>query len=330
MRILLCGVAAIALSGCSWMHSHDNNATYGQNSYGQSSGSVYTSNTSNTSSSGVTDAWGNPIGYGNQNTVQNQSGTYTTGGYGQNVGAATGGYNNAASYQQPRLRRPSKFGVFGSFGTDIVTGGDAITGNDTLFHPTINMNQVSMKDAFGKALRAELGGTYEISKSNEAILSGFYTKASGKDVVIGQHVSGNPIMGKLTDYKGYGVEAGLRHNMGMTNVPLFSSVKPYIEGRVGAMHLDDISLNNVRVVPGGIPLATQAFYKGGWVPTASGLIGFEKPISRKTSIALETGIRYTGGLDADNTTVTGTFLQGANGGSSRWSVPVQIRGRYRF
>lgn len=273
MRILICGVAAIALSGCSWIgHSH-NNSNYGAYNYGQNTGY-------------------------NQNTVR-----------------------------APKVYKPSKLSLTGALGTDFVVGGHAITGNDVPYNAASQIGQVSMQDAFKKGLRAELGAAYRLSNNNEVTLNGFYHTAKGKDGIIGQHVSGNDIQGQLSSYKGMGLEAGLRHNMGVARLPLVKSVTPYIEGRLGIAKISDVALQNVRV--DGVVAAgpDQAFYEGGWKPTVSGLVGFEKPISTRTSIGLETGIRYTTKLGGVSPSPLGAE---ANNGSSRWSIPVQIRGRYRF
>ena len=271
MRIFVCGVAAIALSGCSWMgHSHSN--------------------------------------YGTQSQYSNY---------------------NPSSYSQTKLRKPSRFSVIGSLGTEFVVGGTAIAGNNAAFSPSINTHQVSMKDAYKMGWRAELGGAYQLGNNNEVSVSGFYQQAKGKDGVIGQHNSGSAVEGQLSDYKGYGLEAGLRHNMSQAKIPVFKTIRPYVEARIGAANISDIGLQNLRLTSGA-PGPDQVFYKGGWVPTASGLIGFEKPISRHASLGLETGIRYTGGLSADTSAPLLPFLSGTNSGGSRWSVPLQLRGRYRF
>ena len=274
MRILFCGVAAIALSGCSWLgggYNYNNNGGYAYN--------------------------------------QN-------GGYAQPV-------NNAPAY-----RAPSKFGLTGSIGTDVMLGGNAITGNNTpgLF----NVHQVSMKDAYKKGYHAELGSTYKLNHKQSLSLNGFYQQAKGKSDVTFANAPGATATGTLSDFKAYGVEAGFRHNIAKTTLPWVNRVQPYLQGRVGIARVssiqgEDIQVNGVMTIP-----PTVRIYEGRYVPTASALFGIEKPISQNTSIGLETGLRYIGRGNPDDSTVGGTSLNGLNNGSDRWSIPLQIRGRYQF
>lgn len=241
----------------------------------------------------------------------------------------SGMHQGGSSYTTPRLRKPSKLSFTGSLGTDMVVGGHAITGNDGVFNAATRVHHVSMQDAYKLGWRADLGGAYQIGKKNEILLNGFYQQASGKDRTIGRDVSGMPLEARLSNYKAFGVETGLRHNVGATKIPLLKTIKPYVEARIGLAKLSDIDLLDVRVA-GVASSANYAYYKGGWVPTVSGMVGFEKPVSKHMSVGLETGLRYIGSVSSDDTDVTGSFLEGTNGGSSRWSVPLQIRGRYKF
>ena len=185
-----------------------------------------------------------------------------------------------------------------------------------------------MKDAYKLGWRGELGAAYRIGKHQEVTVTGFYQTAKGKDMLVGTTALGT-INGNLSAYKAFGAELGLRQNAGPTNLPLLRGVTPYIEGRVGVASVSDVTMQNM-TINGAPPVADFALYKGKMGITASALVGFEKPISRKMSVGFETGIRYMGGLSEDSTVTTGTFLEGAHQGGSRWSVPVQIRGRYRF
>jgi hypothetical protein len=119
-------------------------------------------------------------------------------------------------------------------------------------------------------------------------------------------------------------------------VPLLKSVRPYLEGKVGATHLNAIRLENINevgVANPGTPTSI-AMYESGWVPTGAGMIGLETPIFNRFTMGIETGIRYAGKPNSDNSDkAPATFnsrYTGANNGGERWSVPLTIRGRYRF
>ena len=114
-------------------------------------------------------------------------------------------------------------------------------------------------------------------------------------------------------------------------MPLVKALRPYVEAKVGASKVKDIDLENAMyggaVENGG----TIGLYEGGWVPTAAGMIGVEAPIFKRATLGVETGIRYTGRLDSDTSYLNGGHpLAGVNNGSDSYTVPVMLRGRYRF
>ena len=279
MRILLCGVAAIALSGCSWM------------------------------------------GFGNSNKSNTYS--YAT----NNDGCCVGG------------QKLSRWNLEGGIGADFVVGGDAITGSQThagFINPTTAIADVKMKDAYEMGYRAELGGSYALNPNRKLTLQGTYAQADGKEVSWGTQDAAT-LRGTMSDYKSYGIEAGVRQYISPIRVPLLKSVRPYLEGKVGAAYQDAISLNNINEIGGPVNLGTPtslAMYESGWVPTGAGMIGLETPIFKRFTMGVETGIRYAGKPNSDNSDkAAATFnarYAGANNGGERWSVPLTIRGRYRF
>ena len=289
MRILLCGVAAIALSGCSWMgfgQGHDHQ--YGANSY--------------------------------------DHGTYKKSN--SNDGCCVGG------------QTLSRWNMEAGIGPEFVVGGTAITGskaNDGFVAPVTNLSDVSMSDAFDTGYRAELGGSYALSPNRKLTGQVFYSEAQGNDVQWGTQAA-SALRGTMSDYKSYGVEAGIRQYFQPGRMPLVKSVRPYVEGKLGAAHVDAMRMENIREVPGTLYATptSLAFYEDSWVPTASGVIGIETPVFNRFTMGVETGIRYVGKPKTDNSDVVlpvpgfnGRYA-GANNGGDRFTVPVTIRGRYRF
>ncbi len=281
MRILLCGVAAVALSGCSWM------------------------------------------GFGNSQA--NNSSTYS---YAKNnQGCCIGG------------KKLSRWNFEGGVGAEYLVGGDAITGSEAhtgFINPTTTLSDVKMKNAYGVGYRAELGGSYALNPNRKLTLQGSYTQADGNEVSWGTQDTAT-LRGTMSDYESYGVEAGIRQYINPVRVPLFKSVRPYIEGKVGAAYQDEISLENINEVGGPANVGTPtrlAMYESSWVPTGAGTIGLETPIFNRFTMGVETGIRYSGKPKSDNSDkATGTFNSryvGANNGGERWTIPLTIRGRYRF
>ena len=284
MRILFCGVAAVALSGCSWMgfgHGYDHG-------YSANSQPTYTKSNNNCCVGGQT---------------------------------------------------LSRWNVEGGVGTDFVVGGDAITGDQVHANtfPVTTVNNVSMKDAYDTGYRAELGGSYALNPNRKLTVQGFYAQANGNEVDWGTQ-GANTLRGTMTDYETYGVEAGVRQYFQPTPMPLVKSVRPYVEGKLGAAHLNDSSLVGITETGIADPRnpTSLAMYEGGWVPTAAGLVGVETPLFNRFTVGVETGVRYVGSPQSDNTDLNAVApnfnrrYAGANNGGSRLSVPVTIRGRYRF
>ncbi len=283
MRILLCGVAAIALSGCSWM------------------------------------GLGHQHGYGVQKQAYKAN---------SNSGCCVGG------------KTLSRWNIETGVGSEFVTGGDVITGSQ--LHPAVaalgvTANNIKMKNAYKTGKRAELGGSYALNPNRKLTLQGFYAKADGKQVNWSAQ-GANTLRGTMSDYESYGVEAGLRQYAYPVRAPLVKSVRPYVEGKLGAAHVNKMRLENISGVNGPANPTTPsslAMYDGGWVPTAAGLVGVETPVFNRFTMGVETGIRYMGKVKSDGSDmgVAGSFnsrYAGMNNGGERWSVPLTLRGRYRF
>lgn len=270
------------------------------------------------------------------------------------LGFGNNGYSQAPSYghgyapqtsYNPCKAKPikpqgcmvmSQWNIEGAIGQEYMVGGDFTTPGDVTPLPGTDFNAVSMKDAYDPGLRVELGISKALNPNRKFTLMGSYTNAEGKDISIASQtgVPTNQIRGTASDYQTYGIEAGLRQYFHPRAVPLVKGLRPYIEGRVGAASVDDITLTNARFVgaaPGVFNGGTLEMYEGGWVPTGAGLVGVEAPIFKQATLGLETGIRYRGALNSDETDITpGSGFSGINNGSENWTVPVTLRARYRF
>lgn len=279
MRYLLCGVATIALSGCSWLglSSHKDSYKHSNAQYAYAKASD---------------------------------------------GCCVGG------------KTLSRWNIEAGVGPEFNAGGTVISGDKT--HPGFtnsNINNLSYNDAYDTGVRYEMGGSYAVNPNRKITGQVHYSAANGKDVQIGTR-NDNALRGSLSDYKSYGLEMGLRQYAQPTNFPVVKSVRPYVEGKIGAAHVDDIAMTNIREVGVAAPAGSIGFYEGGWVPTAAGMVGMETPVFNRFTMGVETGVRYMGKLKSDASGMAGPggfdYLGGANNGGGRWSVPLTIRGRYRF
>jgi len=281
MRILLVGVATVALSGCSW------------------------------------------LGLGGQHNTHHSN-------YNQNTGyyhAQQAAPKSSCQTNQCLARWNLEF----AGGPEWIAGGKALTGSQINDNGGIaTVNDVRMRSAFDDGYRAELGGSYALNPNRKVTANAFYSKAEGQDNINLGTLNGNAVTGGFSDYKSYGAEVGIRQYAQPRRGLILKSVRPYVEGKLGAAYVDDISISNAQ---GGDALFASGtrLYEGGWVPTAAGMVGFETPVLPQMTLGLESGIRYTGKLGTDTSDLgVGTLAGASNNGSNRWTVPVMLRGRYRF
>lgn len=220
----------------------------------------------------------------------------------------------------------ARWNVEGGYGQEFLTGGNAVqSAPNGLSLPV--PNKLTMKDTYEVGQRLDLGVSYALNPNRKVILNGYRSEFEGER----QHFATqgtSTLTGQFSDYESYGLEAGLRQYALPIRMPLINSVRPYVEARAGVAKVDDVTITDLTAtsITGAVTNQTGSFgvYDGGWVPTAAGLVGVETPLFNRMTIGLESGLRYSGKLDA----VEGGFA-GADGGS-KWSVPVSLRGRYRF
>ena len=253
--------------------------------------------------------------------------------YGAPAATGHGYYSGAADTSEDCCDSYSTWNLEGAVGQEYMVGGDFTTPGDVVAVPCLAVNDVSMKDAYDDGMRYELGLSKALNPNRKFTLMGSYSKADGNDVAIATQ-GANTLRGTASDYETYGVEAGLRQYFQPTPMPVVRSLRPYVEGKLGASKVDDITLSNLRDNAGAVNGGTAAMYEGGWVATAAGMVGVEAPIFKRATLGLETGIRYRGRLATDTTDFNPAgglgLISGANNGSENWSVPVMLRGRYRF
>lgn len=247
----------------------------------------------------------------------------------------THGVQHQPQYRSPACNRLSTFNVEGSIGKEFIAGGSFTSPNDVAPAPGLTPGDVAMQEAYDEGLRIELGGSYALNPNRKVTLMGSYTTADGNDVVLGSQANAaGSLRGTASDYKSYGIEAGLRQYFAPQPAPLVRSLRPYVEGKLGAAKVDDVTIENLRDNNGAVNGGMANFSQGGWVPTAAGLVGVEAPIFRHATLGLETGLRYRGSLDADTTDFGAGggvgLLEGINNSSSTITIPVTMRARYRF
>jgi len=252
-----------------------------------------------------------------------------------NYNAQTGYYGQQAAVQPTAATRChsgnclSRWNIEGGVGAVFPAGNNIITASRVNEAPNREYSSSSFGDAYDTGVRAELGGSYALAPNTKVSLIGHYEHADSNGVQDLGVFNGRQITGALTDYKSYGAELGLRQYFAPTPVPVVKSIRPYVEARAGVSRVDDIDLVGVSNPNGPIGNQSLSFYEDSWVGTAAGLVGVETPVAKYTTIGLETGIRYQGGLESDTNSLP-PALNGLNNNRGRVSIPLTLRGRYRF
>ena len=225
----------------------------------------------------------------------------------------------------------ARWNLEGGIGAVFPAGKNIVTSSRINPSADRDFNSLSFGDAYNTGVRGELGGSYALAPNTKLSLLGHYEHADGDGVQDWGTIGGETRTGELTDYKAYGAELGLRQYFSPVNGIVFNSIRPYVEGRAGVSRVSDIGVRNTQL--GGATFSADEIplYDDTWVGTAAGLVGVETPIAKYTTIGLETGIRYQGGLESDNSVLApGTTLAGLNNNRGRVSIPLTLRGRYRF
>lgn len=246
--------------------------------------------------------------------------------------AHTGNYGHQAHAPAPKTCQSnqclSRWNLEAAVGPSFMVGGKAVTGDKA---NVAGLNNIKMKDAYNTGFRAELGGSYALSPNRKLTGNVFVDEAQSDGVQDWGSVGNQALTGALSDYKSYGAELGLRQYFAPRRGLILKSVRPYVEGKLGAAHLDDVRIQGSELGGAAFSATDVPFYESGWVGTAAGMVGVETPLTKYSTIALETGVRYTQGPKSDNTVLAPGFsIAGTNNGGSRTSIPVMLRGRYRF
>ena len=265
------------------------------------------------------------LGLGNQtdyrnNNYQQYSGSY---GYKTNKSRSSNGCHSGQCL--------ARWNIEAAVGPTFNVGGNFISGDETNPGSGVAVNNVSFSEAYNEGIRGELGGSYALSPNRKVTGNIFYEQADSEGTLDLGTVGGDQFFGSVSDYESYGAEIGLRQYFAPRRFGgIIGNIRPYVEGRVGVTRLEDISLQNASV--GFAPLAADIpLYDSDWVGSAAGLAGIETPIARHATLALESGVRYTQGPSTDTSVLApGVPLAGINNGGGRVSIPLMLRGRYRF
>ncbi len=190
------------------------------------------------------------------------------------------------------------------------------------------------KDAYKTSINYQIGTSYALSDTLDVTAAVNYSKAKGQNLTLGS-VGADAITADFDDLETYGVEIGMRkyfHNKTFAHL-LSPAVSPYVGANIGVKHVESTGavLSSAGFASIGQPaIINTEWYSDSVVPTGQLTIGAEYRANSNFSIGLETGIRYTGNLKAGDATLTGIGWEEARGKARNISIPVTLRGRFKF
>lgn len=186
----------------------------------------------------------------------------------------------------------------------------------------------SYDDIYGEAFNLGVEATYGVSADAEAFGSVRYVKQDEGTVQVGGAfvpalTTTLPVFGTFGDVETWVVEAGYRQYFGSGNV------RPYVAGRLGAAFTDDVNAT-FEIPDADILIADVPFYSGTTSLTAGVDLGVSWRVSDAVTLQAETGYRFVGELDGDDSAIGGLGLASINDVGDRTYVPLTVRAKFAF
>jgi hypothetical protein len=194
----------------------------------------------------------------------------------------------------------------------------------------------SFEDIYDNATSLEIEGAYGLGGNREFFGVVRRAEADKGSVQVGTAFvpalsATLPVFGTFGDFKSTSIEAGVRQYFGA------GAFKPYVAGRAGVTMVDEIRASfsvpvptGVGAEPNDINLVNVPFYDDTTTWTAGIDVGVSYDVTERFSISAETGLRYQGDLDGNDSAIGPLGLGSINEEGSRFVAPVTIKARYAF
>jgi hypothetical protein len=245
----------------------------------------------------------------------------------------------APAFAQPL--EPGQFAGSLSIGADFPVSGDVHAGatapvadlgplNPSLagVSAELRIQSRDFDEIYGEATTYGLEGAYGLNGDREIFATVSRVEADqGRVQVGGAFVPALsqtlPVFGTFGEYNATRVEAGVRQYFGA------EGFRPYIAGRVGVAVTDEIRAS-FEIPAANILIANVPFYDDSTVLALGADVGFAYAVNDRFSIGAEVGLRYSAGLEDNDSAIGGLGLGGINNEGDRISVPVSVRARLAF
>lgn len=186
----------------------------------------------------------------------------------------------------------------------------------------------SYDDIYGEAFILGFEAAYGVSDSAEAFGSVRYVKSDEGTVQVGGAFvpalnTTLPVFGTFGDVESWIIEAGYRKYFGS------GGIRPYVAGRLGAAFTDSVEAT-FEIPDADILIANAPFYDSTTSISAGVDLGVSWQVSDTVSLQAETGYRYVGELDGDDSAIGGLGLAAINDVGDRTYVPLTVRAKFAF
>jgi opacity protein-like surface antigen len=244
----------------------------------------------------------------------------------------------------PAMAQPLEPGQFAgalSLGADFPVGGDVHGGatapvadlgplNPALagVSAELRIQARSFDDIYGEAASYGLEGAYGLSGDREIFGSITRVEADESRVQVGGAFvpalsQTLPVFGTFGEYNATRIEAGVRQYFGA------DGFRPYVAGRVGVAVTDEIRAS-FAIPDANILISNVAFYDESTVLALGADAGVSYALSDRFTVGAEVGVRYSAGLEDNDSAIAGLGLSRINDEGDRWSIPVTVRARLAF
>lgn len=195
----------------------------------------------------------------------------------------------------------------------------------------------SFDDIYGEAATFGIEGAYGLGGGLEIIGAVRSIQADEGTVQVGTAfvpalAASLPVQGRFGEFNAVSVEAGVRQHFDMGG-----GFMPFVGARAGVTQVDAIKASfsvavpdTVGVLPNDINLDNVNFYDDSTAFTIGLDVGASIEVIEGFTLTAETGIRYQSELEDNDRDIGGLGLASINDAGDRLSIPLTIKGAFRF
>lgn len=259
----------------------------------------------------------------------------------------------SAALITPAFARPLEAGQFSgaiTAGAEFPVGGDvhggaiapvaslaALNPNLPAVAAELRIQARSFDDIYGEAATYGVEGAFGLGGNLEVIGALRAVQADEGAVQVGTAFvpalsASLPVQGRFGEFSALVLEGGVRQHFDMGG-----GLMPYIGGRIGVALVDEIRASFTVPVPAGvgtepndIVLNNVAFYDDSTTVTLGVDVGANFEVAPGFAIGVESGVRYQGQLEDNDSAIGGLGLARINDEGDRISIPLTVKGVFRF